>query len=110
MHEFSLTQNILKTALDHAEARKILRVNLSIGVFSHEREESIRFYWDELAKGTLAQESELHFQSVNAEMKCLECDADFQPKEETSFCPNCQSHRLKLISGDDVKLESIDVE
>ena len=110
MHEFSLTQNILKTALDHAETRKILRVNLSIGVFSHEREESIRFYWDELAKDTLAQEADLHFQRVAAEMKCLACSAVFHPEEETSLCPHCQSHRLQLVSGDDVRLGSIDVE
>ena len=110
MHELSLTQNILDIALKHAGAQKILRVNLLIGQLSDEREESIQFYWNDLAKGTLAQEAELHFQYVDAEMKCLECGTVFHPKEETIVCPSCQSHRLKLISGDDVKIESIDVE
>lgn len=110
MHELSLTQNLLDIALKHAGAKKIIRVNLSIGEFSDEREESIQFYWNDLAKGTLAENAKLNFQRVDAEMKCLECDAAFNPKEEILLCPNCQSHRLKLISGDDVKLESIDVE
>jgi hydrogenase nickel incorporation protein HypA/HybF len=110
MHEFSLTQNILELALQHAGAKKILHINLLIGQLSDEREDSIRFYWDDLAKGTIAQGATLHFQYVDAEMKCLECGTVFHPREETTLCPSCQSHRLKLLSGDDVKIESIDVE
>jgi hydrogenase nickel incorporation protein HypA/HybF len=110
MHELSLAKNIFDIALKHAEAKKILQVNLLIGQLSDEREESIQFYWDDLAKGTRAQGANLHFQYVDAEMKCLECGTVFHPKEEIIVCPSCQSQRLKLISGDDVKIDSIDVE
>ena len=85
-------------------------MNLLIGQFSDEREESIQFYWSDLAKDTLARDAELHFQRVEAEMKCLECGTIFHPEEDTSMCPHCLSHRLKLLSGDDVRLDSIDVE
>ena len=110
MHELSLTQNLLGIALKHAGAKKIICVNLTVGEFSDEREESIQFYWDDLAKGTLAENARLNFQHVDAEIKCLACNTVFHPKEEIGLCPNCQSPRLKLISGDDVKLKSIDVE
>jgi hydrogenase nickel incorporation protein HypA/HybF len=110
MHELSLTQNLLDIALKNAGAKKIVHVNLTIGELSDEREESIQFYWNDLAKNTPAENAKLNFRHVDAEMKCLECNAAFHPKEETWLCPNCQSRRLKLISGDDVKLESIDVE
>jgi hydrogenase nickel incorporation protein HypA/HybF len=110
MHELSLTQNILDIALKYAKVKKILHVNLLIGQLSDEREESIQFYWGDLAKGTLAQGAKLHFQYVEAEMQCLGCSTVFHPKEETILCPSCQSHHLKLISGDDVKIDSIDIE
>jgi hydrogenase nickel incorporation protein HypA/HybF len=110
MHEYSLTQNLLDVTLKHAGARRIMNVNLLIGEFSDEREEAIQFYWDDLAQGTSAEMAQLHFQRVNAVMKCLECETVFHPDDEAGFCPDCQSHRLKLLSGDDVKLESIDVE
>jgi hydrogenase nickel incorporation protein HypA/HybF len=110
MHELSLTQNLLDLALKHAAEKRIVHVNLLIGEFSDEREEAIQFYWDDLAKGTPAEGAELHFQRVDAEMKCLECETVFHPAEEAALCPNCGSRRLKLLSGDDVKLESIDVE
>jgi hydrogenase nickel incorporation protein HypA/HybF len=110
MHELSLTQNLLDIALNHAGEKRIVRVNLLIGELSDEREESIQFYWDDLARGTPAENAKLNFQRIEAEMKCLACETVFHPKEETLLCPNCRSHRLKLIHGDDVKLESIDVE
>ena len=110
MHELSLTQNLLDLTLRSAGEKRILRVNLLIGQFSDEREEAIRFYWNDLAKDTTARDARLIFQRVGAEMKCLECGAVFHPEEETSLCPFCQSHRLHLLSGGDVRLESIDVE
>jgi hydrogenase nickel incorporation protein HypA/HybF len=110
MHELSLTQNILDTALKNAAGKRIIHVNLLIGEFSDEREEAIQFYWDDLAKGTLAESADLLFRSVDAVMQCLECETVFHPEEEAALCPTCQSHRVKLLSGDDVKLDSIDVE
>lgn len=110
MHELSLTQNILENALANAGTKRIVRVNLLMGRFSDESEESIRFYWNELAKGTSAQNAELHFEGMEAEMRCLDCGNVFQPDGESSLCPHCLSHRLQLLSGDDVRLDSIDVE
>ena len=110
MHELSLTQNILDHASKHAGEKQILRVNLLIGRFSDEREESIQFYWNDPAKDTLARDAELHFQRRGAEMKCLECGTIFHPEEEITLCPHCFGHRLKLLSGAGVRLDSIDVE
>ena len=110
MHELSLTQNILDLALKHDGARRVTRVNLLIGEFSDEREGAIRFYWEDSARGTLAENAELCFRRVDAKMKCLACETVFHPDQEAVLCPVCQSHHLKLISGDDVRLESIDVE
>jgi hydrogenase nickel incorporation protein HypA/HybF len=110
MHEFSLTQNLLDIALKNADSKRIVHVNLLIGPFSDEREESIRFYWRDLAKGTLGEGEELHFQRVKAEMKCLACGGTFNLEDNGSLCIYCQSDRLQLLSGDDVRLESIDVE
>ena len=110
MHELSLTQNLLDIALQHAGEKHIRHVNLSIGEFSDEREEAIRFYWADLARDTAAHEAQLHFQRVEAQMQCLACETIFHPTEEDSLCPACGSHRLKLLSGDDVRLESIDVD
>jgi hydrogenase nickel incorporation protein HypA/HybF len=110
MHEFKLTQNLLDLALKRANAKQIRRVNLLIGPFSDDREESIRFYWKDLAKGSLGEGAKLHFEHTPVEMKCLDCTGTFYLDDETSMCRFCDSERVQSLSGEDVRLESIEVE
>lgn len=110
MHEHALVQTLLEIALQHAGEKQIRHVNLSIGEFADEREVALQFYWDDLARETRAQGAQLHFRREAAEMKCLACERVFHPEAEDSFCPICGSHRLTLLRGADVRLESIDVE
>ena len=109
MHEFSLTQTLLDRALKNANSKQIVRVNLLIGPFSEEREESIRFYWRDLAKGSFGEGAHLHFEQLPVEIKCLDCTGAFYIDEETSMCEFCYSERSQFSSGEDVRLESIEV-
>ena len=110
MHEFALTQTLLDCALKNTDSRRIVRVNLLIGPFSDEREESIRFYWRDLAKGSLGEGAELKFEHLPVEVKCLNCSGTFFLDDEVSMCKYCFSERVQLFSGEDVGLESIEVE
>jgi hydrogenase nickel incorporation protein HypA/HybF len=112
MHEFDLTQNLLDHALQNANSKRIKRVNLLIGPFSEEREDAIQFYWKDLAKGSFGEGAELHFDHVNAEMKCFDCTGAFylDEKEEVSMCSYCFNEHLHVLSDRDVLLESIVVE
>ena len=85
MHEFSITQNLLDVALTKAKSRRIVNVNLLIGLFSEEREESIEFYWRDLAKGTFVKGAELHFQHVEADVKCFGCGGALSLDDEGSI-------------------------
>ncbi len=110
MHEFSLTQSLLETALKSADSKRIVKVNLLIGPFSEEREESIQLYWRDLAKGTLGEGAKLHFQHVKADVKCLGCGGTFNLEDGEMLCRYCQSDRSQPLSKDEVRLESIDLE
>lgn len=109
MRELSLTQNLLDLALEKTNSKRIVKVNLLIGPFSDEREENIRFYWRDLAKGTLGEGANLHFRHRNVDMKCLGCGGALSPEDHESVCMFCQSDHLHF-SEDEVQLECIDVE
>jgi hydrogenase nickel incorporation protein HypA/HybF len=109
MHEFSITQGLLDRAVQQAHSKQIVRVNLLIGPFSEEREESIRFYWRDLAKGSIGEGADLHFEQLPVEIKCLDCTGAFFLEEETSVCEFCYDERLEFSKGEDVRLESVEV-
>jgi hydrogenase nickel incorporation protein HypA/HybF len=111
MHEFSRTQSLLDLALKQSNSRRIKRVSLLIGPFSDEREDTIRFYWKDLAKGSLGEGAEVRFEHASVEMKCFDCSGTFSlDDEEGSLCKFCFGNHLQLPDEEDIKLESIELE
>ena len=110
LREFKLTQHLLDLALKKANTKRIRRLNLLIGPFSEDREASIRFYWRDLAKTSLGQGAELKFEHLPVAVTCLSCTGIFYLEEKTSMCKFCGHERLKALSEEDVRLESIELE
>lgn len=107
MHELSLTQNLLEAVLANVGRKKIVSVDLLIGPFSEDREESIRFYWRDLAKGTAGEAAQLHFRHMQADMKCLACGGALAAEDEESICLYCHGDHLQLPGTDEVRLEHV---
>ena len=113
MHELPITENLLKLVLEHAErasAGQVTDVHLVIGALSSVMGESVQFYWDILTEGTAAAGSKLHFRRVPTTFACRECQHTFEPKRDDFFCPECSSPWVRVVAGDDLRLEAIDVE
>jgi hydrogenase nickel incorporation protein HypA/HybF len=113
MHELAVTQSILDIALRHARtagARRIVGIHLRLGQLSSMVDDSVQFYWDIISADTPAQGAQLRFERVPAELCCLECGRIFRPGADTFDCPACSSPHVRVHSGDDLRVESIDVE
>ncbi len=113
MHELADTQRLLELALEHARAAGAARItglHVVIGHAAHLHDESVRFYWDVISRGTPAEDAQLHFRYVPAEMACLACGARFAPGEVDIACPQCGGARVRYTAGEEFALEAIDVE
>lgn len=113
MHELSVTENILNIATKHAEQAQASRVTdlyLVIGRLSSIVDDSVQFYWDLITENTLCQGATLHFNRVPAQMECLDCGTEYTLDAEMTPCPHCQSVRVKVTSGDQFWLDSIEIE
>ncbi|MCX8061108.1 MAG: hydrogenase maturation nickel metallochaperone HypA [Anaerolineales bacterium] len=113
MHELAVTQSILGVVLDHAakaNATKVTKIYLVIGDLSSIVDESVQFYWEIIAKDTLAEQAELVFQRVAATFRCLECQTVYQLDGQAVFCPSCGSSRIEVLGGEEFYIEAIDIE
>jgi hydrogenase nickel incorporation protein HypA/HybF len=113
MHELSVTENILSIALKHAneaKATKVTDINIVIGQLSSIIDESIQFYWDIISENTICSNAVLHFNRIPAEFLCNQCKATFKLEKELSPCPQCGSNQIKVVSGEEFYLESIEIE
>lgn len=113
MHELPVTQSLLEIALQHAQqsgAQRILRLNIVIGQFATIVDDSVQFYWDMISQDTIAEGASLNFKRPPAELQCQECNQRYFPGPEELDCPNCHSYNVKIVSGREFYLDSIDVE
>ena len=113
MHELPVTESILKIALDHAEkanAKRITDLHIVMGELASMVDDSIQFYWEIIAKDTIAEQATLHFRRVPAELQCMTCFHKYHPTYRELVCPQCGGVGAKVITGEEFALESIDVE
>jgi len=113
MHELSVTENILKIVLRHAQdnqAKQVVQIHLVIGQFASIVDDSVQFYWDIVSQGTIAEGARLHFKRIPAELVCQDCQRQYTPTQDELACPSCNSIRVTLVRGDEFYLEAIEVE
>jgi hydrogenase nickel incorporation protein HypA/HybF len=113
MHELAITQSMLNLVLEQAEkagAMEVGRINLVIGEMSGVVEECVKFYFDFISKGTLAEKAALSFLMVPTMARCRDCNESFELKEFDWACPYCQGNNMEIVAGKELFLESIEVE
>lgn len=113
MHELAVTESILEITLRHAQAagaRRVTGLHILVGQLSSIIDDSVQFYWDIIARDSLAEGAELHFRRVPAELLCLACNHHYTPSDRDFLCPQCGSAQVKVVGGEEFQLEAIDVE
>lgn len=114
MHELPVTRGMLEVSLDAARregADRIVAIDVVIGKLSSFVDDAVQFYFDALAEDTPAEGARLRFRREPATATCHGCghvhDADppLQPA-----CPACGSLALRVEGGDELYVESIEVE
>lgn len=113
MHEMAVTQSILDIAVDYAGrsgAARVTALNLVIGQLSSIVDDSVQFYWDIISKDTLCEGAVLNFERVPAQLNCLDCGHTYSLSRGLEACPECESFQVRVIAGDEFRLESIEVE
>lgn len=113
MHEGALTEDLFEHVLIHAReanARRVTRVKVTIGALSDATAESIAFYFDSLAPGTLAEGCSLEFETVPGAARCPACGEEFAIEEIYTACPACGKFPVEVTGGNGVYLASLEVE
>jgi hydrogenase nickel incorporation protein HypA/HybF len=112
MHEVSLLENTLELALGYAQqqgASRIHRLTLRVGQLSGVIPEALRFAFEVVVQGTIAETAQLEIETIPAICYCSSCQQDFQPTDWIYECPACQQLCTELRQGRDLELVSLEV-
>lgn len=113
MHETGIAQSILDIAINTAKkngSKKINNVAVRIGKMSAIDEASLRFAFDALKAGTIAENSTFEYKEIPLKGRCEDCGFESELEGYFVLCPKCNSGRVKILSGNELEIEYIDVD
>ncbi len=113
MHEVAITRHLIQLVQAHASeasTSKVRQINLIVGELSGYVCECVQTYFDLLAKGTVMEAARLSFETVPATGQCRDCNETFVIEQSKWICPKCNGTRIQLAGGNELLVDSIEVE
>ena len=113
MHEMSLCEGVLQVLQKEAQTQHFVRVKkvwLEIGELSSVEVEAMRFCFDAVMQGSLADGAALEIVRAPGQAWCMQCAETVNVKQRFDECPHCGSYQLQVTSGDEMKIKELEVE
>lgn len=112
MHEMSVCEGLLQNLEEIARrenAKAITKVRLEIGCFAGIEIEALKFAYEVITKGSIANNSQLIIIEQNAKATCFECGHEFETETRICLCPKCNSAKILANGGDALKIKDLEI-
>lgn len=113
MHELSICECIMGTIENEAERQnfsRVKRICLEIGPFSGVEVEALRFGFDVVTQGSIADGAALDIIQPEAQAWCVSCAKSVVVENRYDACPLCGSPGLQLRGGDELRIRELEVD
>jgi hydrogenase nickel incorporation protein HypA/HybF len=110
VHELSLSSAIVNTVVRHAGGRRVRVVSLRVGALRQVVAETLSFYFQFVARGTVCEGAALEQELVAARLRCRPCAHEWGVEIPAFRCPSCGGSEVEIAAGDEFEVESIEVE
>ncbi len=112
MHEMSLCESIRQIIEEQAESQpftRVARVALDVGAFSGVEVEALRFGFDVVMKGSVAEDAQLEIHYQKGQGWCLPCAREVEIAQRYDACPHCGSYQLQVTGGENLNIRELEV-
>ena len=101
MHELGITRNIVAIVTEKARGEPVRRVTIAIGKLSAVLPEAIRFCFDIVSQGTVAEGADLEILEIPGTAECRTCGTHFELEQLYDRCP-CGSVDITRLTGEEL--------
>ena len=113
MHEFSLMQGVLQSAVNvaqEAKARRVSEIRLVIGEMREVLPDAMEFAFEALVPDTLCEGAALKMTVLKPRSRCLQCNQEYEHDRFHWMCPSCESLATELLVGRELYIDAIEVD
>jgi hydrogenase nickel incorporation protein HypA/HybF len=110
MHEMSIAESVLGIVQDTARGGGLSRVNavrLEIGALAAVQTEALRFCFDSVTRGSLAEGAALVIDELAGTAWCFGCNQSVPIAARGDACPGCGGARLQVTTGTEMRVKDI---
>lgn len=112
MHEMSLAEGVLGVVQDAVQAHQpctVRTVRLQIGALAAIECEALRFAFDIVKRGSVADGAQLDIVQVPGTAWCMQCSRSVPIEERGAPCPNCGGWQLQVTAGDEMRVQELEL-
>jgi len=113
MHEMSLAESIVQLVEDAVRAdgcTKVKTVWLEIGQLAAVEQEALRFCFDVVTNGSLAEGARLEIIETPGQGWCMKCEGNVAVTALHEPCPVCGSYQIQVTGGSEMRVKELEVE
>lgn len=114
MHEVGIMESAMSLVEQHAashERRRVSRVILRVGALAGVDLHALRFAFDVVSEGTVAEGADFEVEEVAATAYCLGCEREFSGAGDDFVfaCPDCGDFSGEVRRGRELELSRIEL-
>lgn len=113
MHELSITQSIVDSAIAHAReenVQRVLSVTVEIGALSGVVPDAVEFCYASVTQGTLLDGTPLIIDWIPARGRCNECGHEQEIGNYFEICEQCGGYGFDVLQGEELRIKELEVE
>lgn len=110
MHEMSLCDAVASSVARHADGSTVTSVVVRVGYFRQVVPDAMEFCWGMITEGTNLGGSKLVIEQVPAVVECEGCGVETTLDMPLLACGSCGGDNVTLLSGEEFRIESFDIE
>jgi hydrogenase nickel incorporation protein HypA/HybF len=113
VHELAVAQSLLEIVEQEArpyEGARVKRILLRIGRMSAVVPDALRFAFDAITRGGIAEGAALEIEEVALSIRCRACEEVFIVEDPFMICPQCEAVDVELVSGRELEIRSMEIE
>lgn len=110
MHELSVSSAVVDTVVRHAAGRRVMSVHLRLGRLRQVVPDSLLFFFELVSRDTVCEGATLTHEVVPARLRCDACAIEWEIAVPAFRCEACGGADVEVLSGEELEVESIEVE
>ena len=110
MHEMSIAESVLGIVEESARRegfRRVKEVRLEIGQLAAVETQALRFCFDAVVRGSVAEGAALAIEETPGVAWCFGCSSSVPVAARGEACPRCGSAQLQVSGGTEMRVKDL---